>query len=204
MCVKRLFIIVCLLFAVGVSQAQRFDLSAGLGYLTTRMYDKDQPNYVVELSGACHLKNNAVFGCVLSFMKTTVLRPRASIIPFYDRDVYSLFAMAGYDFKLNETISVTPNVDIGISWIEAKLNSTIPYEENERFSPLFGLGCNVNYKLRHIGLFSGVSYYALFDNHQFNPGNQIYYSNYIGVIPYKVWHHFCLKAGMTIFLAERY
>ena len=53
--VKRLFVFICLLFVVGVSQAQRFGLSAGLGYLTTRMYDKDQPNYVVELSGACHL-----------------------------------------------------------------------------------------------------------------------------------------------------
>ena len=196
--VKRLFVFICLLFVVGVSQAQRFGLSAGLGYLTTRMYDKDQPNYVVELSGACHLKNNAVFGCGFSFKKSTVIRPIMPVIPFYDRDVYSLFAMAGYDFKLNETISVTPNVDIGISWIEAKLNSTIPYEENERFSPLFGLGCNVNFKLRHFDLFSGISYYTLFDNHQFNPVGGIYPCTYSPIIP-KVWNHFCLKAGMTLF-----
>lgn len=194
---KTISIIGCYLLLCGLLYAQEFDISASVGYLTTKSYDKGKPNYSVELDAMYHFRNHVLVGCGMSFFKSTVIRN--TIAPIYDREVYSLFATAGYDFKIGEKLFLSPNVELGVSWIEASLNSSFPYEYNERFSPLLGMGCRLEYKFRHIGLFSGINYYRLTDNHDFYYDYEIP-ANYIPHVEWRVWHHCCVKVGVTVFL----
>lgn len=182
--------------ALLTSQAQGFNVSTSIGYLKTRAIDKERLNYSTEITGLYRFSNHIVVGTGLSFMKTGVIWSYRSVSPLYDRNVFTLFATAGYDYMICKNLYATPNLDVGISWIEAQLSSHFPSERNERFSPFLGVGCDIGYRFRNVELFLGLSYYLLFDNHQFNPDQTILTHDFIPQVD-KYWHHFCFKMGVS-------
>ena len=172
-----------LLFGTLLGNAQKFDVGLNIGVPINKLSSWESPNYEIDSWIGKRIKKNALVGMGSSYSVVDLLASNTFLT--FDRNVLTFYGFYMYKTKLSKRVKFLPQLRLGYSLINSKLNE-FP-AERQKTNGLYTSG-NLFFGFslhKNLDLVSGVGFNMLFAKLETYPDSIIpanYFYNHTSTI----------------------
>ena len=196
---KTLFIILFLCF-ISISNAQDIRINSNFGIAPNKLTDWSGFNYNIDLLINTNIWNKFYIGLGSSYIGIDLL-PSNNYLTF-DKKILSFYSSFIYEINLTNKIKLLPEIQLGYSLVNYKLNVYNDIEQRTNGLYLVGGLSSSFYISKNIDLLAGFNYSTIFSELKPSSRITIIQHSYITLNEKRI-NQFLFKVGVIYYFKKR-
>ena len=197
---KKQFFIILFLCFISISNAQDIRINSNFGIAPNKLTDWSGFNYNIDLLINTNIWNKFYIGLGSSYIGIDLL-PSNNYLTF-DKKILSFYSSFIYEINLTNKIKLLPEIQLGYSLVNYKLNVYNDIEQRTNGLYLVGGLSSSFYISKNIDLLAGFNYSTIFS--ELKPSSRITFipAIYLG-IPEDRIKQYLFKVGVIYYFKKR-
>ena len=197
---KKQFFIILFLCFISISNAQDIRINSNFGIAPNKLTDWSGFNYNIDLLINTNIWNKFYIGLGSSYIGIDLL-PSNNYLTF-DKKILSFYSSFIYEINLTNKIKLLPEIQLGYSLVNYKLNVYNDIEQRTNGLYLVGGLSSSFYISKHVDLLAGFNYTTIFS--ELKPSSRITFipAIYLG-IPEDRIKQYLFKVGVIYYFKKR-
>ncbi len=196
---KTLFIILFLCF-ISISNAQDIRINSNFGIAPNKLTDWSGFNYNIDLMVNTNIWNKFYFGLGSSYLGIDMLLSHTYFT--FDKKILSFYSSFIYEINLTNKIKLLPEIQLGYSLVNYKLNVYNDIEQRTNGLYLVGGLSSSFYISKNIDLLAGFNYSTIFSELKPSSRITIIQHSYITLNEKRI-NQFLFKVGVIYYFKKR-
>ena len=196
---KTLFIILFLCF-IFISNAQDIRINSNFGIAPNKLTDWSGFNYNIDLMVNTNIWNKFYFGLGSSYLGIDMLLSHTYFT--FDKKILSFYSSFIYEINLTNKIKLLPEIQLGYSLVNYKLNVYNDIEQRTNGLYLVGGLSSSFYISKNIDLLAGFNYSTIFSELKPSSRITIIQHSYITLNEKRI-NQFLFKVGVIYYFKKR-
>ena len=197
---RKTFFIILFLCFISISNAQDIRINSNFGIAPNKLTDWSGFNYNIDLMVNTNIWNKFYFGLGSSYLGIDMLLSHTYFT--FDKKILSFYSSFIYEINLTNKIKLLPEIQLGYSLVNYKLNVYNDIEQRTNGLYLVGGLSSSFYISKNIDLLAGFNYSTIFSELKPSSRITIIQHSYITLNEKRI-NQFLFKVGVIYYFKKR-